>query len=156
MIGEAPGKAEDSLGEPFVGPSGRLLEVGLKDALQQAGLAFRPSIFITNIVACRPTDERGGMNREPSPDEIRACSERVLLTAEVVNPEVVVLLGDVAARGFRRFVFPRVVRLRHPAYVAREGGTDSSEYVSFVRGLTEMLKGLNIRTVRKKGVGCGS
>lgn len=152
MIGDAPGKAEDALGLPFVGPSGRLLESGLKDAMKQAGLVFRPSIFITNTVGCRtPANEPGGLHREPTPEEVNACSERVLLTAEAVNPEVVVLLGDVAAKGCRK-LFPRPLRLRHPAYVIRRGGTDSSEYVAFVRGLTELLKGLNIRTVRKKGV----
>jgi uracil-DNA glycosylase family 4 len=154
MIAEAPNKAEDSIGEPFVGPAGRLFRSALKDAMTQAGIHFCPSIFITHTVACRPTDETG-LNREPNPDEIRACSERVLMTAEAVSPEVVVLLGEVAGKGCRKH-FPRALRLRHPAYVIRCGGTDSSEYVAFVRGLTELLKALNIRTVRKKGVGCGS
>src|SRR5215469_18472311 len=65
FIGEGPGYHEDQQGRPFVGPAGRLLE----EALASINLK-RSDVFITNVVKCRPPD-----NRDPQPDEIAACNE---------------------------------------------------------------------------------
>ncbi len=82
-IGEAPGGREDQLGLPFVGPSGRFLD----ELLASAGLS-RESVYIANIVKCRPPD-----NRDPQPDEIAACRSYLERQIELVDPKVIVTLG---------------------------------------------------------------
>jgi len=88
FIGEGPGVAEDKQGRPFVGPAGRLLDT----LLLQAGLR-RPDVFITNIVKCRPPE-----NREPHPDEVAACREYLDGQIAAINPEVICLLGRPATQ----------------------------------------------------------
>lgn len=90
FIGEAPGKVEDEVGRPFVGPAGKLLEEGLR----QIGWN-REDIYITNIVKCRPPD-----NRDPSPEEV--AEHRPFLTAELdlIKPKLIVLLGRHALHWF--------------------------------------------------------
>lgn len=87
IIGEAPGADEDELGEPFVGASGKLLR---SEALQ-AGIRLQDHAFITNIVGCRPPD-----NRVPMPDEIQACRARLEALVQVVRPTALLLLGGTA------------------------------------------------------------
>ena len=88
FIGEGPGEKEDLSGEAFVGPAGQLLD----DYLSLIGLD-RSSIYIANIVKCRPP-----MNRDPSPDECRACRKWLDIQLSYVNPEIMVCLGRIAAR----------------------------------------------------------
>jgi DNA polymerase len=82
-IGEAPGAREDQLGLPFVGPAGRFLD----ELLSAAGLS-RESVYIANIVKCRPPE-----NRDPQPDEIAACRGYLDRQIELVDPKVIVTLG---------------------------------------------------------------
>ncbi len=88
FIGEGPGAAEDKQGRPFVGPAGQLLN----SLLLQAGLR-RPEVFITNIVKCRPPQ-----NREPRPDEVRACREYLDGQIAAINPRIICLLGRPATQ----------------------------------------------------------
>jgi len=88
-IGEAPGAEEDKIGRPFVGRAGRALD-GL---LIKAGVDPANSIFIMNMVACRPPQ-----NRVPTHDEINACGHRRDLLLSTVNPKVLLLVGGTAAR----------------------------------------------------------
>lgn len=88
MIGEAPGREEDARGRPFVGRAGRLLDELLRDIGVDRG-----SIYITNIVKCRPPG-----NRPPRKSEVEACREYLLGQLEAVKPRLVVLLGGVALR----------------------------------------------------------
>jgi len=89
IVGEGPGEEEDLQGRPFVGRSGRLLT----EALRQAGLN-REDVFITNVVKCRPPN-----NREPTPEERTTCINNYLLKQiEAVNPRVILLLGSVAVQ----------------------------------------------------------
>ncbi len=90
FIGEAPGYYEDKQGRPFVGAAGRYLN----SLLQKSGLR-REDVFITNIVKCRPPN-----NRDPLPDEIRACSPFLDRQIEIVNPRVIVTLGRFALHHF--------------------------------------------------------
>ena len=83
FIGEGPGFHEDRQGRPFVGPAGQLLE-GL---LASIG-ANRDSVFIANMVKCRPPD-----NRDPQPPEIAACAKYLERQIELVNPKLIVTLG---------------------------------------------------------------
>jgi uracil-DNA glycosylase len=88
FVGEAPGYHEDRQGLPFVGPSGRLLN----RLLEGIGLR-RDDVYVTNVVRCRPP-----ANRDPQPDEIAACRDWLDATIRVVDPKVVVTLGNFAAR----------------------------------------------------------
>ncbi len=89
LIGEAPGKDEDLSGRPFVGRAGRILE----RALEAAGMS-RDSIFITNVVKCRPPG-----NRKPQSSEMEACRPYLLAEIGAVQPQVIVTLGSTALRG---------------------------------------------------------
>lgn len=83
FIGEAPGAQEDKLGRPFVGASGKFLD----EMLDSIGLQ-RADVFITNIVKFRPPD-----NRDPKPDEIKACLPSLLEQIRVIKPKIIVFLG---------------------------------------------------------------
>jgi uracil-DNA glycosylase family 4 len=88
FVGEAPGFHEDRQGQPFVGPSGQLLN----RLLTEIGLR-REDVYICNVVRCRPPG-----NRDPQPDEIEACHDWMEATIRLVDPKVVVTLGNFAAK----------------------------------------------------------
>lgn len=90
FVGEGPGFNEDREGRPFVGRAGGLL-VRL---LAHVGWR-REDVFITNVVKCRPPD-----NRDPQPDEIAACAPFLARQLEVLDPSVVVTLGRHSMAGF--------------------------------------------------------
>ena len=83
FIGEAPGFHENQQGLPFVGPAGRLLD----ELLERIGLR-RESVFITNVVKCRPPK-----NRDPQPEEIEACRPYLDQQIELLQPKMVITLG---------------------------------------------------------------
>ncbi|MDA8184167.1 MAG: uracil-DNA glycosylase [Actinomycetota bacterium] len=128
LVGEGPGHDEDLAGEPFVGRSGRLLEVLVR---QEVGLE-RSECYIANVVKCRPPG-----NRDPLPDEIEACSPFLDAQIDLVAPAVVVTLGNFAARTLLRtkerisdlrgrcypFRGGHLVPTFHPAAALRGGGT---------------------------------
>jgi DNA polymerase len=94
LIGEGPGEQEDKVGEPFVGPAGKLL-----DQLLGSFSSSRDEVFITNVVMCRPTrDDDFRKNRPPDKEEIEACRERLEQTIEIIDPMVLLLLGETALR----------------------------------------------------------
>jgi uracil-DNA glycosylase len=83
FVGEGPGFNEDRQGRPFIGRAGDLLVKLL------ASIGWRrEDVFITNVVKCRPPD-----NRDPQPDEIAACAPYLQRQLEVLDPAVVVTLG---------------------------------------------------------------
>lgn len=83
FVGEAPGAQEDKLGRPFVGASGKFLG----EMLESIGMT-REQVFITNIVKFRPPE-----NRDPTPQEIKACLPYLLEQIRVIQPKLVVFLG---------------------------------------------------------------
>ncbi len=83
FIGEGPGYHEDRQARPFVGNAGDFLN----ELLEIAGLS-RPRVFITNVVKCRPPN-----NRDPEPDEIGACSGYLDRQIALINPRIIVTLG---------------------------------------------------------------
>ncbi len=89
MIGEAPGRDEDASGRPFVGSAGKIL-----DAALTAAKLPRESVFITNLVKCRPPE-----NRAPKADEIEACRPYLLSQVAAVRPKVIVTLGSTGLIG---------------------------------------------------------
>ena len=86
LIGEAPGKHEDKTGKVFVGESGVLL-----DALLKAAKIRRDDTFITNLVMCRPPDDRN-----PTKDERGACFDRLYWQIYSVDPMLIIPVGKVA------------------------------------------------------------
>ncbi|HEY8632251.1 MAG TPA: uracil-DNA glycosylase [Candidatus Limnocylindrales bacterium] len=83
FVGEGPGFNEDRLGRPFVGRAGDLL-VRLLGSIEWR----REDVFITNVVKCRPPD-----NRDPEPDEVAACAPYLQRQLEILDPALIVTLG---------------------------------------------------------------
>lgn len=88
IVGEAPGGEEDRTGLPFVGPAGRLL-----DLLLATVALSRESVYICNVIKCRPPG-----NRNPLPDEIESCFPYLRRQIELVAPEVILAVGSIAAQ----------------------------------------------------------
>lgn len=86
FLGEAPGASEDREGVPFCGASGKVLS----ELLGSIGLS-REDIFITNTILCRPDD-----NRNPAREEVENCRERLDQLIQVMQPKVIVTIGNFA------------------------------------------------------------
>jgi len=93
FVGEAPGFYEDQQARPFVGPAGRFLD----ELIASAGLR-REQVYITNVIKCRPPD-----NRDPLPTEIEACRGHLQRQIELIKPRLIVTLGRYSLAWF----FPR-------------------------------------------------
>jgi len=90
FIGEAPGKKEDETGIPFIGNSGKILDDKL------AGIHIeRQDVYITNICKCRPPE-----NRDPLPEEIATCWPWLEKQIEIIQPKIIVTLGNYALNYF--------------------------------------------------------
>ncbi len=146
FVGEGPGFNEDRQGRPFVGPAGQFLN----ELLESIGLR-REDVFITNMVKCRPPN-----NRDPFPGEIAACSGYMDEQIEAINPDIIVPLGRHAlARWFpretisklrakpKRFGDATVLPLYHPA-AALHNGNLRSTIVDDFRKIGDLLKGVGV------------
>ena len=87
LIGEAPGRTEDRQGEPFVGAAGKKLTA----ILEKNGI-LRSSVYITNVVKCRPPD-----NRVPTENERISCREYLEGEINAINPKIICILGNTAS-----------------------------------------------------------
>jgi DNA polymerase len=127
VIGEAPGADEDRQGEPFVGRAGQLLNSMLK----AVGLR-REQVFIANILKSRPPN-----NRDPRPEEVRACIPYLFRQIELIDPKLILCVGRIAAQTLLQTETPigklrgRLHRIAsdrpmivtyHPAYLLRSPG----------------------------------
>ncbi|BAB67347.1 type-4 uracil-DNA glycosylase [Sulfurisphaera tokodaii] len=111
FVGEAPGENEDKEGRPFVGAAGKLLTQMIKEIL---GLE-RDQVFITNVVKCRPPN-----NRDPEEDEITACSPYLDRQIDIIMPKIIVTLG----RHSTKYIFSKmgenfssITKVRGKSYV---------------------------------------
>jgi len=127
FVGEGPGRDEDVQGRPFVGRAGQLLTKII------AAMGFeRSQVYITNIVKCRPPD-----NRVPRRDEVETCSPYLLAQIRAIGPKVIVTLGKSSADFFFPDAVTPMTRLRgsfrewngvavmptfHPSYLVRNEG----------------------------------
>ena len=111
FVGEAPGKDEDLMGEPFVGRSGKLLDRLIAEEL---GID-RSGYYIANVVKCRPPG-----NRDPLPDEMATCRHWLDSQIELVGPKVIVTLGNVATKSLLGTT-EGITRLRGRVHPYREG-----------------------------------
>lgn len=87
FIGEAPGRTEDLRGEPFVGAAGKKLGA----MLERNGLR-RDEVYITNVVKCRPPN-----NRVPLEEERRSCNKYLQAEIDAINPKIICVLGNTAS-----------------------------------------------------------
>jgi DNA polymerase len=125
VIGEAPGAEEDRQGEPFVGRAGQLLNA----MLLAIGLP-RETVFIANILKCRPPG-----NRDPKPEEVARCLPFLHAQIALLEPKIILVVGRIAAQTLLETDVP-LARLRgklhrfgdantplvityHPAYLLR-------------------------------------
>jgi uracil-DNA glycosylase len=130
VVGEAPGEQEDLQGEPFVGPSGQLLDNMLRAIgfTRSRAAPAEQQVFIANTLKCRPP-----RNRNPVPAETAQCSPFLARQIELVRPRVLLAMGRFAAHALLATDAPigqlrgRVHRWRgtpvvvtyHPAYLLR-------------------------------------
>ena len=134
FVGEGPGFHEDRKGEPFVGAAGQLLN----RMLGEIGLE-RGDVYVGNIVKCRPPG-----NRDPEPDEIEACTPWLVEQISLIQPRVIVTLGNFATK-FVLDTTTGITRLRgqihewhgrtviptfHPAAILHGGGEKSPQFAA--------------------------
>jgi DNA polymerase len=148
FVGEGPGQTEDRQGRPFVGRAGDLLVRLLEDIGWR-----REEVFITNIVKCRPPE-----NRDPEPDEIAACAPYLHRQLETLDPALVVTLGRhsmarfmpgtkiSAAHGTTRAADPStgarratVYAMYHPAAALRTNQIERQSFAD-MRGIPRALE----------------
>jgi uracil-DNA glycosylase family 4 len=132
FVGEAPGFHEDKQGEPFVGAAGQLLT----RMLEEIGLT-RDEVWICNVLKCRPPG-----NRDPLQDEIEACTPWLVEQISLIQPRVIVTLGNFATKyvlqtqqGITRMrgaTYPwhgrTVIPTFHPAAILHGGGERSPQF----------------------------
>ena len=128
VVGEAPGAEEDKRGEPFVGRAGKLL-----DAMLAAIGLDRGTVYIANILKCRPPN-----NRDPKPDEALNCRPYLERQIELIAPKLILVVGRIAAQNLLQTDTPigklrgqvhtlpgsdiPVIVTYHPAYLLRSPG----------------------------------
>lgn len=93
FIGEGPGASEDVIGRPFCGPAGKMLH-----HIIERSLDAQYDYALTNLVACIPKDEHGTKTHEPSLNQIKACSDRLVEIVQLAQPRLIVLLGKLAKK----------------------------------------------------------
>lgn len=142
FVGEGPGHDEDIQGLPFVGRAGKLLT----DMIVAMGLT-RDAVYIANVVKCRPPE-----NRVPERDEVATCAPFLLRQLEVIQPKVIVCLGNVAAQNllgtnksissFRGQWFDfrgsKLLATYHPAYLLRNPTAKGDVWTDLKKVLVEL------------------
>lgn len=129
LVGEGPGKREDRQGKPFVGKSGKLLDIMLEDA------GMEDNVYISNLVFCRPPN-----NRNPKREEINECLPFTMKQIDIIDPYCLVAVGKFAANkltegserplktlldeyhlNYKYDASKAVIPIYHPAYILRQG-----------------------------------
>lgn len=144
LLGEAPGKSEDYLGEPFVGPAGKLMDSIVADAIPEMTCCCGspldgkhdhytcgppipgPRVAFTNLIACIPLDD-GKKTEEPPDESVLACAPRLAEFVRIADPRLLVCVGknakDWTDTGWKKSIkfhreLPRV-EIVHPAAILR-------------------------------------
>jgi uracil-DNA glycosylase len=146
VIGEAPGAEEDRQGEPFVGRAGQLL-----NSMLRAMGNPRESVYIANVLKCRPPG-----NRDPKPEEVATCLPYLQRQVELLQPRLIVAVGRIAAQNLLATDTP-IGRLRgqvhrfgeratplivtyHPAYLLRSPGEKRKAWVDLKFARDELAR----------------
>lgn len=156
LIGEAPGREEDSQGKPFVGPSGKLLD----HILEACGLDRQKDLAIFNILKCRPP-----MNATPEKSEKIACQPFLDRQIQLINPDLIVAMGKPAASRFfseAKALNPlrgkvhefnvggrnrKVIVTFHPSYLLRSPGEKRKAWLDWCL-ILDTLEGLTSNVER--------
>ncbi|MBN2712957.1 MAG: uracil-DNA glycosylase, partial [Planctomycetes bacterium] len=143
FVGEAPGKDEDEQGRPFVGRAGRLLTKMIEGGMKRP----RSSVYICNIIKCRPPG-----NRDPRPEETDACINYIKIQLRIIRPKVIVCLGRISGRILtgedltmgklrgRWFEYEGIPMrcIYHPAYLLRQRGASGKKTDADMRTWQDM------------------
>lgn len=157
FIGEAPGPDEDLVGEPFIGPAGRLLDTCIaaaRDRLSEAsGDDYRDlgdfTFGIANILCCFPVkdpakQDRRGNFRAPTPGEAEACQPHLLELLPFVKPIAVISLGlatdKLVPKSLKRSNDFEYTKVTHPSYWMRTGGVKGLEYKKALYTITDFIQ----------------
>ena len=150
FVGEGPGADEDRTGEPFVGRAGALLTAAITKGLGMK----REDVYICNVVKCRPPE-----NRAPLPDEVASCNGYLFRQLELIQPKVIVTLGQPAQLALSG-VSMGITKLRgrwldwrgiplmptfHPAYILRNAAVKKE----FWEDLQEVMRKLGLKSEGK-------
>ncbi len=153
FIGEGPGKQEDLSGRPFIGKAGELL-----GRLIERAMGFsREDVYIANITKCRPTiDLKFEKDRPPDKEEVLACSPYLLKQIEIIQPKVIVTLGNPSTR-FILNTTEGITNMRgkwayykdipvmptyHPSFILRNGGDNSNVQKEMWSDMLQVLEKL--------------
>ncbi|MCK5003918.1 MAG: uracil-DNA glycosylase [Candidatus Aminicenantes bacterium] len=135
FVGEGPGETEDKFGRPFIGKAGQLLE----KIIEKMGYS-RETVFIGNIVKCRPPN-----NRDPQKDEVEACIPYLEDQIKILEPKAIVCLGKVALNNLLNTNYPiskvrgqlfnfmdiPVIPTYHPAFILHKKGREEVSRVKW-------------------------
>lgn len=140
FIGEAPGPSENTIGQPFIGPAGKLLDHIIEEALDKAGhdpsdtdtggvnaggddITWVPAILriaFTNLVGCIPkSEETGEKFTEPPAYAIKKCRERLEEMIDLAKPKLLVLVGQLAVKHVPDYWEGPKAAIIHPAAILR-------------------------------------
>jgi len=160
VVGEAPGEQEDLQGEPFVGPSGQLLDNMLKaiglsrhEGADSEGAAVGEGprgVYIANVVKCRPPG-----NRNPQPDEVATCDPYLARQVALVRPKIILAMGRFAVQSLLQTPEPigklrgrvhdyqgvPVIVTYHPAYLLRNLPEKAKAWADLCLALEVMQQG---------------
>ena len=140
LIGEAPGTVEDTLGYPFIGPAGKVLD----ELLKQSFYKIKYTYAITNTVACIPWDATGDGVRPPTDKEQEQCLGRVQEVHGMVNPRGIVLMGKTAQGSLYASKNGNgdtpILEVYHPAYILRQGRQKSVHFRRWVDNFVRFVK----------------
>ncbi len=120
FVGEAPGRGEDVLGKPFIGPAGKLL-----DRIIANSLPPRAKKAFTNLISCIPLDVDGNKVNEPDKQHVYACADRLNELVKLANPAVIVMVGKLSAKWVPKVVLGELLdnvlttQITHPAAILR-------------------------------------
>lgn len=114
FVGEAPGTSEDAIGQPFVGPAGRLL-----DQIIERAVSPTVTYTLTNLVCCFPREAKNRGDNEPERGEILACRTRLIEFVNLVQPRLIVCVGKLSTRWVDHGDTIPCVDVDHPASLLR-------------------------------------
>ena len=146
FVGEGPGESEDKSGRPFVGKAGELLTKMIENAIG----VQRESVYIANILKCRPPG-----NRVPTKDEASTCISYLHKQIEIINPKIIVALGATALNSLAKKEYPimkirgsvmeyegaKLVPTFHPSFLLRNPSAKKEAYADMLL-IKTLLDGL--------------